>query len=395
MSELEPLKVMLVDPSLFTAPYDAALTEGLVEAGVEPIWAVRPTRNGDRSELAEQHVDAFFYRWIERQDWLPAKARSAGKGVAHALGLAKLVWRVARRRPDVVHFQWTVVPPLDSLAILAIRLLAPVVLTVHDTVPFNGERLNLLQNLAFDLPITLSHRVIVHTQVGRGRLLERGVPPDKVEVIPHGPLRLQATPSAELTRDERYGFVLFGELKPYKGIDILIEALSLLPPELRRACRCVVAGRARMNLEPLRARIAELGLESTIELRAERLSEQAMADLFAGSDCVLFPYRQIDASGVYFLVKSLDKWLIASDIGIFAEDLENGAQGRLLPASDVDALATALAEAIAERPRPQPADTSTAWSAIGRKTRELYGSALAQFSKKRAARGLPQPEVSR
>ncbi len=52
-----------------------------------------------------------------------------------------------------------------------------------------------------------------------------------------------------------------------------------------------------------------------------------MADLFADTDCFVFPYRQIDASGVYFLTKSLNKWTIATRVGIFAEDFQDGAQG--------------------------------------------------------------------
>ena len=65
---------------------------------------------------------------------------------------------------------------------------------MHDTVPFNGEHLSFLQNLAFDLPIRLSDRVIVHTAAGMRRLVERGVPREKVAVIPHGPLRLARAP---------------------------------------------------------------------------------------------------------------------------------------------------------------------------------------------------------
>ena len=56
-----PLRALLVDPSLFTGPYDGALTEGLVAAGVEPVWAVRPTRKGDRQEIDVARVDPFFW----------------------------------------------------------------------------------------------------------------------------------------------------------------------------------------------------------------------------------------------------------------------------------------------------------------------------------------------
>jgi glycosyltransferase involved in cell wall biosynthesis len=175
-------------------------------------------------------------------------------------------------------------------------------------------------------------------------------------------------------RDERYCFVLFGELKPYKGIDVLLDALSLLPPELRALGRVVIAGRARMDLEPIRSQIERLGLGGVVELRAQRLSEQEMADLFEQADSFVFPYRQIDASGVYFLVKGLGKWLIASRVGVFAEEMTS-AQGELVPSEDVSRLASALARALRERPRAEPDVGGAAWLAIARQTRELYEDA--------------------
>jgi glycosyltransferase involved in cell wall biosynthesis len=381
VTEAQHLRVLLVDPSLFTAPYDAALTRGLVAARVDPLWAVRPLRAGDREEIGAAYVDAFFYRRVDQLK-LPKQLRALAKGVAHAFGLAGVLFRVLKNKPDVVHFQWLVVPPLDSAAIALIRLFAPVVLTVHDTVPFNGEHISFLQNLAFDLPIKLSDAVVVHTRAGRDALARRGVAPGKLNVIPHGPLPLNAQPSpaSSQRRDARITFVVFGEIKTYKGIDVLVEALALLPAELREQARVVIAGRPRMDMGPLLARISELGLEGAIEIRAQRLDEQEMADLFEVTDCFLFPYRQIDASGVYFLVKSLGKWLIASRVGIFAEDMREGEQGALIPPADPRALADAMASAIRERPAPAPVQTSSAWAAIGETTRELYRSVLAKRS---------------
>ena len=384
------MRAILVDPSLFTAPYDAALTLGLLNAGVEPSWAVRPLRPGDRQEIASAYVDPFFYRYVDRL--ASGSLRAALKGAAHALGLARLLLRVARRPPAVVHFQWLVVPPLDALAILLLRPFLPVIITVHDTVPFNGEYMSLWQNLAFDLPLKLSDGVIVHTQAGRERLLQRGLAPEKLTVIQHGPLPLGATPSAIRTpSDGRMTFVLFGELKSYKGLDILVDALGRLPQSLRARARFVVAGRARMDLSPIRARIAELELEDTIEIRAQRQSEQEMADLFAATDCFLFPYRQIDASGVYFLVKSLGKWLIASNVGIFAEDLVAGEQGELVPVGDSLVLSEAIARAIIQRPPPKPVTSSLEWASIGRKTRELYQASRARRRAGRDATATQQP----
>ncbi|MFO1288865.1 MAG: glycosyltransferase [Rubrivivax sp.] len=166
------LDALLVDPSLFTAPYDAALDAALTAAGVRTRWAIRPLRAGQRREIPAARSDEFFYRRVDDMT-LPAKLRSLAKGLAHIGGLAKLVARVWRRRPDVVHFQWTPVPLLDALAIALIRLVRPVVLTVHDTTAHNGSKPAGAVVFGFDLPMRLADRPIVHTRAGREALVAR------------------------------------------------------------------------------------------------------------------------------------------------------------------------------------------------------------------------------
>lgn len=396
MSGQRSIRAMLVDPSLFTAPYDGALTEGLLAAGVDAIWATRPTRRGDRDEIPPKRMDAFFYRHVDDAARLPRRVRALLKGLSHLVGLCGLVLRVYKRRPDIVHFQWTVLPYLDALAILILRWRQPVVLTVHDPVPFNGERISFLQSQGFDLPIRLADKVIVHTQAGRQTLIGRGVPAEMVAVIPHGPLRLTVRlpgqrPSAA-AHEERWTFLLFGEIKPYKGIDLLIEALGILPEATRRRVRVIVAGRPRMDLAPIVERISQLGLRDIVDLWPQRVSEEEMATLFNETDCFLFPYRQIDASGVYFLVKSLGKWIIASRAGVFAEDLREGTHGALVPPEDIKALSQAIEFASQARPKPRPVALEDCWTAIGNATRNLYQQALdARARPDLPARSLSKP----
>ncbi|MEP6875585.1 MAG: glycosyltransferase [Burkholderiales bacterium] len=379
MVDQRALNVLLVDPSLFTAPYDAALTEGLLAAGVEPMWATRPTRHADRQELPIERTDPFFYRHVDEATWLPTRLKPMAKGVAHLVGLITLLIKIRTRRPDAVHVQWVVVPPLDVLAMALIRRWCPLVLTVHDTVAFNGQKLSWLQRFGHDGPTRFAHRVIVHTRAGRQALIDRGVPADKIAVIPHGALRLSvAAPVAALPRDPRWTFVLFGEIKPYKGLDVLIEAMAALPVAIRGRARVVVAGRVRMDIAPLVARITELGLQEQFDLRPQRQSEEDMAVLFGQADSFVFPYRQIDASGVYFLVKALGKWLIASRVGIFAEDIVDGVDGQLVPGGDVAALAAALGKAIVERPRRALEPLADSWTGIGQATRALYQQAIVE-----------------
>lgn len=372
MSAERPIRALLVDPSLFTGPYDAALTQGLLDVGVRPLWATRPTRAGDKQEIPADYVDDFFYRRVDEATALPGKLRVIAKGLAHLWGVLLLLWRVWQLKPDVVHYQWTVLPFVDALAMWIIRRTRPVVLTVHDTIPFNGERMSFLQNMGFDLPLRLADHLIVHTQAGRQALIKRGLAAEKITVIPHGPLSLSVPMQATVSTSTHWTFVIFGEIKPYKGVDVLIEAVAKIPEPLRSSARVVVAGRPRMDMDVLIKRIKELGLESVIELRLQRLSDEEMTHLFSEADCFVFPYRQIDASGVYFLTKSLGRWLIASRVGVFLEDIKEGIEGALVPCEDADALSKEMCRAIELKPRPNAQSPANSWRQIGRQTRTLY-----------------------
>lgn len=372
------MKVALIDPSLFTGPYDAALDSGLSSAGVETCWITRPTRKGDRQEVPVEHVAALFYRHVDDAAGLPKPLRTPAKGLAHLVGLLRTAVHLVRTKPDVIHVQWVVLPPFDLPALWLIKRSRPLILTVHDTVPFNGERMSLLQNLGFHAPIRLADQVIVHTESGKETLVRHGLDANKINVVPHGSLPLHAEPDPDRPpRDQgKYNFVLFGELKPYKGLDVLVEAVGAMPEAVRAQAHFIVAGRERMDLSPITSRIKALGLEGTIEIRAQRQSEAEMANLFADCDCFVFPYRQIDASGVYFLTKSFNRWMIASKVGIFAVDIVDGAQGCLVSPEDVLGLSVALCDAVVQRRQAAPASEDGSWQSIGKQTRAVYEKAL-------------------
>jgi glycosyltransferase involved in cell wall biosynthesis len=375
--------VLLVDPSLYTAPYDAGLTHGLLGAGVRPTWVTRPVRPGDRQEIPAECTDACFYQRVDSAPWLQGRLRQIAKGCAHVAGMANLVRKIRQRRPDVVHVQWVVWPLLDIAFMALIRRWCPVVMTVHDTTPVYGDRSWWLQRVGRELPWKLADKIIVHTRGGRQALLRKGVPDERISVIPHGPLALSVPIVRPAARDPRWTMVLFGEIMPYKGLDILIDAVAELPTALRRQLRVVVAGRPRMDMAPLAARIRALGLGEQFELRLRRLPEEEMAQLFAEADGFVFPYRRIDASSVYHLVQPLGKWLIASRVGVFEEEMRG--EGTLVPPGDVPALARALEHAISARPSGSAGSAPRSWTEIGRATRALYERASAEFVARRSS----------
>lgn len=378
MTVNRPLTVIEVDPSLFTAPYDAALSDGLEASGIRVVWATRPLRYGEINEFRSGRIERFFYRFVDRNRAVSERIRKPVKGISHIFGLIRLLSYVWRLGTDIVHFQWAVVPVIDAFAIRLIKRWVPVVITVHDTTPFNGDVFSPLQASGLDAVIRIADHAIVHTASAKATLLKRGHDPGRISIIPHGPLNI-VSGSLPTTnhRDSRWTFVLFGQIKPYKGLALLVEALAALTSDDRTKIRVIVAGEPMMDLSEVLQRISEAELTPVFDFRLHRLSDQEAAELLSTADSFVFPYSQIDASGVYYLVKGTGKWIVATQVGIFSEDIVDGESGRLVPPGDAAGLAAALREAANERRTARVSAVGSDWNAIGQVTRTLFESLVA------------------
>ena len=376
------LSVLQVDPSLFTAPYDAALSAGLAANGIDVLWATRSLRAGEEDLLAASHVDRFFYPWTDGARRRAGRIARVLKGVEHAAGLRGLSARALRGGYDLVHFQWAALPLLDRRAIARIRRSRPVVMTVHDIHPFNGRPVSRLQRSGYEDVLAAVDHLIVHTAEGFDALMARGLDAAAISIVPHGLLPLLSVVPEPRPAPDRWRVVLFGRLQAYKGADLLVEALGRIDPATRARLELIVAGEALMPVEPIRERARELGLGLEFVLRDRRLGEEEMAALLRSADAFIFPYRTIDASGVLHLVAELDRWLIASDLGAFRAMLrEAPGAGALVSPEDVDALADAIVASIGRRPTQRPAHGVPDWQDIGASTRAAYEKALVAHAK--------------
>ncbi|MFS0735486.1 glycosyltransferase [Sphingomonas sp. 1P06PA] len=375
VTDAAPMRALLIDPSLFTAPYDAALSEGLEAAGVATGWAARGPRPDERPEIDGRRRVLTCYRLTDGPRRRQGRGWQIAKGIEHAIDLRRI--ERAARDHDVVHFQWGLVPLLDAAAMRRIGRARPVVLTVHDTTPLNGARVSAAQVKGFAGLLDAADALIVHTDGARVALIAQGVAAARIHLVPHGPLPLACAPEAiEPQVEGRWRIVQFGRIQSYKGVDLLIEAIARLAPETQAQLQVIVAGEPFIDLAPLRARADALGLAPPLfELRAGRLDDQAMADLLHGADAFVFPYRAIEASGVLFLVAGLNKWIVASRLGAFADVLRaDGLHGMLVAPGDIDALAAALAGSIGRAPPTGGRDWAPSWTDIGLKTRAIYHS---------------------
>lgn len=338
------MRIALIDPSLFTAPYDAALAGGLRALGHSVDLHGRRLRAEDGAPDGLTVTGSFYpVASLPVADALPKPLRLAVKGVDHIASMSRLHRRLRAEGPDVIHFQWLPLPMVDRLFLSGLRKLAPLVLTVHDSKPFNGNPAAGLQRHGVANGFRYFDRLIVHTGQGQERLRETGVAKDRIAVIPHGLLapRRTAVGTAESPPND-VTFLLFGKIKPYKGAELLVEAFARIPPTRRGQARVRIVGRSYMDLGPLNALVHRLGIATQVAVEPRFVPDSEIPALFGTGTITVFPYREIEASGVLSLALAHARPVIASRLGGFAETIRDGVDGLLVPPGDATALAEAM-----------------------------------------------------
>jgi glycosyltransferase involved in cell wall biosynthesis len=381
------VRVHVVDPSAYTPPYDHALCRALGAAGAEVELYTSRFAYGPVPPAEGYTRREFFYR------------TAPGAAGSHLRRLAKLTqhvpdmlrYRAAARAADVVHFQWLTVQHLDGRLLPANHLATgarrPLVLTAHDILPREprpGQR---------DAQRRLYDRfdaVVVHSEHGRLRLIdELGVEQERVHVIAHGVLRPwedapdreaggEESLPAELRGVEGRVALSFGLLRPYKGLDVLLDAWREMAPGASSGAELWIVGRPRMDLSALRA-----AAPAGVRFLPRFVSDAEILAVMRRASLVVLPYREIDQSGVAFTALGAGVPLLLSDVGGFPEIAATGA-ARTVPAGDPVALCQALGELLGD-PAALAAMTGHAraaaageyaWEGVARRTLALYESLL-------------------
>jgi glycosyltransferase involved in cell wall biosynthesis len=223
-------------------------------------------------------------------------------------------------------------------------------LTVHNLLPHEEE--TWVNRIAFGIAYRLADRLFVHTMLTANALSrDFGIDPGRVRIFEHGIDRFIESDAGSKARIRRQFdlpefrtlILLFGNISPYKGVDLLMEAVerAALPAD----AFVLIAGRSASAdyKGELNSRLASMRRAGQIAWRDQFIADENIPDLLAAADCMVLPYRKIDQSGVIFAAKSAGLPIIASDVGAFNAYIQPG-RDFLVPPADVDALADALSQ---------------------------------------------------
>jgi glycosyltransferase involved in cell wall biosynthesis len=305
---------------------DGALADALRGAGL----AIRLARRG--TGLSGLRRDASVLTA------LPKLGRLAGL----ALEIAR-----AARTCDVVYANSQ---KAFLLAAIPARLVGrPIIWHLHDIL--DGAHFGRAQRIVqARLANLCAARVVVPSRAAADAFVRAGGRASRVTVVPNGldldrDPRTPAALRAELGLPDGPLVGVFSRLAPWKGQDVVIEALAKLPD-----VRCLVVGTALFGEDAyaaaLRARASALGLSERVLFLGQRPD---VPRLMQAVDAVVHPSVDPEPFGRTLVEAMLAGVpVIATDAGASAEILDGGAAGTLIPPRRPDLLAAALADLLAD-----------------------------------------------
>ena len=360
-SEVSVRRLLLVDSSLFSPLYAQHFASGMHLLGTEVTLATRRLRSYEQLATPCLDVRPVFYRLTEHggDRWRTSRATKILKALEHPLGWLAIRRLVSDLGIRLLHVSWSLIPAVDAAFLAPLKARLGVFMTVHnadllahDMAEVSGRLGRWTQTWRREHLLALVDGFVAHTDQAVESLQRFGIEAARIRLVRRPPYLLRpegGVSAAGADPDPGTGpleILFFGSIKPYKGVDLLIEA-GLALAARGGDFRITVAGRPFLDLDPLRARIEAAGARRHFRFDLDYIPDERLDDYLRSADLVVFPYREIDGSGALALAASYGRPIVASAVGVFAEPPVRD-HVALIPAEDAGALAAELHRLIAD-----------------------------------------------
>jgi glycosyltransferase involved in cell wall biosynthesis len=265
-------------------------------------------------------------------------------------------WQLYRRvradHPDVLILQWWVpywTPCLAAIAGMVKRnTQIKIIFICHNVVPHEGGGV-IDRRLALTV-LRYGDALLVHSEQDRYRLLAllpkahviKAQIPSYSGLVRHDDGSREAALRRELgIAEDAQVLLFFGFVRPYKGLEYLIQAMARVREQLPSA-HLLVVGEFWTSPEFYQRYADEFGVSEAITLVNRYVPNEDLQPYFDMADVVVLPYISATQSAVVQLAFGFGKPVITTRVGGLYEVVEDGVNGLVVPPQDERALADAI-----------------------------------------------------
>ena len=140
----------------------------------------------------------------------------------------------------------------------------------------------------------------------------------------------------QLSLNPNYRYILFfGYIRPYKGLDLLIDAFS--DPRIRQYnVKLIVAGEFKDDIQPYIDKIRSTGVGEYLEMRTEYINTRDVNKYFSAADLIAQTYKKPKESGVTQMAYYFEKPMLVTNMKKLADIVPNGVVGYVVEPTPKD-----------------------------------------------------------
>ena len=265
--------------------------------------------------------------------------------------MVRAVRFLRRERPQTLVLQWWTGAVLHTYLVLALvaRLLgAEVVVEFHEAqdvgetrLPFTRRYMGILGTIL----LRLSAAQLVHSRFDLGLIKSRYGLNGNVALIPHaGYDYLAHRPPVRAAPAGVINLMYFGVIRPFKGVEDLINALDLLGPARSRFWVTVV-GETWEGWDLPGRLIASSPHRDRITFVNRYVTDDEAAGYFAGADVVVLPYHRSSSSGPLQIAMARGLPVVVTKVGGLVEATASYGGAVLVEPQDPASLAAGIRRA--------------------------------------------------
>lgn len=389
------MKVVIIDPVSSVPYYDYCLYNALKATECDIEFLTCPFTADPYFNYTDVDYNSFFFPWTTRfkpkdnTKWYYKIYRSL-RGLEYIKDIVKLLIFLKIKKPEIVHIQWMEIPRVDIQLVKILKKMGfKVVFTAHNILPHeNGHKYSKIYKKIY----SSVNKIIVHSQSDKITLSSCFEIDEKnIRVVPHGNFDIyilnkdlskkEAREKLGLPKEDVKIVLFFGLIRPYKGLEILLDAWwQITRKDVNFNAHLVIAGKKLMSIDNIMAKLNEEGTLSKVTFHNCFIPFDEVQYYFRASDLVVLPYIKTYNSGVIQIAYSFGLPVVASRTGGLPEVVEDDASGFLVEPANSKELATIIVKALTDEKKlfemgkyaKYLSDSKYSWKQIANQTTKLY-----------------------